>query len=81
MSAPIVSGIAALVKSKFLSCSPTQLVHQIKETGVSWDFPHPSRRDSRNDPIRIKATRIDALSALTPVPVTGCQIAANPAQN
>ena len=64
MSAPIVSGIAALVKSRNPLRNPDDIVSHIKEFSVRIDY--------ENDPVRnfrIQTQRVDAFLAVTsPIP-------------
>ena len=58
MSAPIVSGVAALVKAKYPTLTPDEVLNQVKETGVRIDYvPNPTRG-------RIQTNRVDALCAV-----------------
>jgi hypothetical protein len=59
MSAPIASGVAALVRSANPSMPLMTLVERIEETGYEWDCQLPSRG------IRMETARIDAFCALT----------------
>jgi len=59
MAAPIVSGIAALVKSANPNMALTDLVERIEEQGQEWDCRLPSRN------IQMETSRVDALCALT----------------
>ena len=59
MSAPIVSGIAALVKSANPTLLLKDLVERVEETGHEWDCQLPSRG------ITMETSRVDALCALT----------------
>jgi subtilisin family serine protease len=58
MAAPIAAGVAALVKAKFPTLTPDQIVSQIAETGIAWDCTHPTRGP-------IKTNRVDAYCAVT----------------
>lgn len=58
MSAPVVSGIAALVRAKYPNQTVRQTVEQIKETGVKLDYTDAARG-------RIQTKRVDALCAVT----------------
>jgi len=74
MSAPIVSGIAALVKSKYPNLTvPHDLLDQVKETSVDIRF--------NNGNVRLR--RVDALCAVTnnlacPIPPTAANQTASP---
>jgi len=54
MAAPIVSGIAALVKAKNPALTPNQFVDQVKETAVDVRYGNP----------QIRIRRVDALCAV-----------------
>ena len=73
MSAPIVSGIAALVKAKYPQLTvPHDLLDQVKETSVDKRYI-----DSIRGEIRLK--RVDALCAV--LNNQDCPIPQNPADN
>ena len=57
MSAPIVSGVAALVKAKFPALTPDEVLNRVKETGVRIDYNTSPRG-------RIQSSRVDALCAV-----------------
>jgi subtilase family serine protease len=59
MSAPIVSGVAALVKSANPNIALTDLVERIEEQGQEWECSLPSRN------IQMETNRVDAFCALT----------------
>jgi hypothetical protein len=59
MSAPVVAGIAALVKATNPQLDPHLIGERIEDTGIQWDCFHPARR------ITIAASRVDAYCALT----------------
>ena len=58
MAAPIVSGIAALIRARDAVSAPHSIVERISETGILWDYAHPTRG-------LIKTNRVDALCAVT----------------
>jgi subtilisin family serine protease len=59
MSAPIASGIAALVKAQNPMLSPSSIVKQISATGIKWDCKLKSRD------VILKTHRVDAFCAVT----------------
>ncbi len=66
MSAPIISGVTALVKAKYLNLNPDCLVDQVKETAIDGErYCHPRRG-------RIRTQRVDALRAVTISPPQVC---------
>jgi subtilisin family serine protease len=65
MSAPIVSGIAALVKHANPGLNLEQTVNRIEESGYSWKCPLPSRG------INMETSRVNAACALSVNP-TAC---------
>ena len=58
MAAPIVSGIAALIRSLDPTSVPHLVVGRISDTGIQWDCTHPTRGE-------IKTSRVDAYCAVS----------------
>jgi subtilisin family serine protease len=59
MAAPIVAGVAALVRSAEPGLNLTETVQRIEETGYSWECSVPSRN------ITMETSRLDAYCAVT----------------
>ena len=59
MAAPIVAGIAALVKAQNPTFTGHQIFDRVEETGIDWKCTLTSRG------YRIDTTRVDAYCALT----------------
>jgi subtilisin family serine protease len=68
MSAPIVSGIAAMVKARNPNMPPHDILDRVKDTGVELDYQDVNRG-------RIKTSRVDAKCA---VDTQLCPIVVNP---
>ncbi len=65
MAAPIVSGVAALMRQKEPGLSPLIIKDRLEETGIEWDCLHAGRG------YEIKAKRVDAVCALNNNQVCG----------
>ena len=67
-SAPLVSGMAALIKTAFPSFGPHQLREQIRQTAVSIDAANPGLLD------RLGKGKVNAYAAVTAAPLPGLRV-------